>query len=122
MAHCHCRSCRLAHGAAFVTWTSAPLERFACREGEDDIRWYRSSPQIRWGFCRHCGSSMFYVADAEGHPESPTVGHIYVSVACLTSEFEERPSGHVSWEERVAWNEASPDLPRFRSKTNERIP
>jgi hypothetical protein len=29
-------------------------------EGEDAIVWYGSSPEARRGFCRQCGSSLFW--------------------------------------------------------------
>ena len=121
MSHCHCRSCRLSRGAAFVTWTSVPKDRFAFRRGEADVSWYRSSPAIRWGFCRNCGSSMFYVADSEGHPEAPRLDHVYVSVGSLTGAIADEPVAHVSYEEKVSWHHVNDALPKFRGKTEERI-
>jgi hypothetical protein len=118
---CHCRSCRLSRGAAFVAWTSVPTERFAFVAGEAEVSWYRSSRQIRWGFCRNCGSSMFYVADEEGHPEAPAVGHVYVSLGSVTSQVGARPVAHVSYEESVPWLEGSNELPKYRGKTGERM-
>ena len=67
LAHCHCESCRRSHGAAFVSWTGVPHDRFELVRGEDDLRWYRSSEWILWGFCGNCGSSMLYRADRPGH-------------------------------------------------------
>ncbi|HWD66439.1 MAG TPA: GFA family protein [Caulobacteraceae bacterium] len=118
--HCHCRSCRLSRGVAFVTWTSVPNDRFRVVSGEDDIAWHRSSPQVRWGFCRRCGSQMFYVADHGGHPETPLLDHVYVSAGALDDGAHVRPEAHVSWEEHLAWIEGVEMLPRFRGKTVER--
>jgi hypothetical protein len=119
--HCHCRSCRLSRGVAFVTWTSVPPDRFTFNQGESDVAWHRSSPGVRWGSCRLCSSPMFYVADLPGHPEQPKLGHVYVSMGSLTTPVEDRPSAHVSYEEHVPWIEAAEALPKFRAKTNERI-
>ena len=119
MTHCHCRSCRLSRGVAFVTWTSVPPERFAYLAGEADVTWFRSSATVRWGSCRICSSPMFYVADAPGHPEAPQVGHVYVSAGALTGDFAERPAAHVSYEEHVAWAELHDDLPRYLGKTQD---
>jgi hypothetical protein len=121
LTHCHCRSCRLSRGVAFVTWTSVPPKRFAVTSGEGEIAWYRSSPPVRWGSCRICSSPMFYVADQGGHPEAPKLGHVYVSVGSLTSPVEDRPAAHVSWEEHVAWVEGAEALPRFAAKTDVRL-
>lgn len=118
ITHCHCRSCRLSRGAAFVSWTWVPPERFAFRKGESNVSWHRSSPGVRWGFCRNCGSSMFYVTDGPGHPDVPNPGYMYVSVGSLTGDIAEVPIAHVSYEEKIAWHEVSDALPKFRGKTD----
>lgn len=119
VTRCHCRSCRLSRGVGFVTWTSVPVERFRYDEGEANVSWYRSSPQVRWGFCKTCGASMFYVADGEGHPEAPQLGHVYLSLGNLTGPVDQAPSAHVSYEERVSWIEHFDALPKFRGKGEE---
>lgn len=119
ISHCHCRSCRLSRGVAFVTWTSVPPTRFAYLRGKSEVFWRRSSPGVRWGSCRACASPMFYIADHPGHPDEPTVGHVYVSLGSLTSAIQDRPVAHVSWEERVGWIEGADTLPKFRGKTEE---
>lgn len=115
VAHCHCASCRAAHGAAFVTWTSVPSERFELR-GEEHVRWYRSSPTIEWGFCGVCGSSMLYRAIAAGHPEEPALDRYYVTVASLRGELGMEPGSHVSFEEHVPWFNPGDKVPKFRGK------
>jgi hypothetical protein len=120
-SHCHCQSCRLSRGTAFVTWTSVPPDRFRFTAGEAQVSWYRSSPGVRWGFCPICGSSMFYVADREGHHDAPKLNHVYVSLGSLTNAVDGRPVAHVSYEEHVGWMEGSERLPKFRGKIGERI-
>ncbi len=119
VAHCHCQSCRLAHGAPLVTWTSVPLDRFELMCPEDEILWYRSSEWIEWGSCRHCGSSMLYRANREGHPESPRLDRMYVTAASLIDPLDREPDAHVSYEERVPWHRFSDELPKYRGKTGE---
>jgi len=60
--HCHCRYCRKAHGAGFVTWLGAAEKQFAYTAGADLVSWYASSQQSKRGFCSRCGSTMFYVS------------------------------------------------------------
>jgi hypothetical protein len=59
-------------------------------EGEEALTWYRSSEKARRGFCRICGSSLFWepigtgrVSIAAGSLDSPTrlktVRHIFVA-------------------------------------------
>ncbi len=121
ISHCHCRSCRLSRGTAFVTWTSVPPDRFHVAQGEAEIVWYRSSPGVRWGSCRICGSPMFYVADVPGHPEAPRLDHVYVSLGSITSPIADWPVAHVSYEEHLGWIEGSEALPKHRGKTDEQI-
>ena len=121
VAHCHCRSCQLAHGSAFTTWTSVPLERFSWLSGEHEVTWHSSSEWIEWGFCRRCGSSMLYRPVAEGHHESPRLGAIYVAVANLLDPIDRLPQAHVSFEERVSWLILDDGLPKYRGKTEERM-
>jgi hypothetical protein len=118
---CHCRSCRVSHGAPMVAWTSVPRERFTIVKGEPRLRWFRSSRWIRWGFCDTCGSRLLYVADAEGHPESPKTDRIYVAAACLEGELDRPLEAHVSYEERVPWFDFTDALPKYRGKGVERI-
>ena len=120
-AHCHCESCRRSHAAAFVTWTGVPADHFAFSQGEDDIRWYRSSEWIEWGFCATCGSSMLYRAVRAGHPEGPRLDRMYVAVGALLDAMDREPNVHVSFEERVPWFHPHDPLRKHRGKTDERI-
>ncbi len=121
VAHCHCKSCRLSHGAAFVTWTGVPMARFRLTAGETLLKWYASSAWIEWGFCSVCGSSMLYRAVAEGHPEAPKVDRMYVTAASLVDPLDKPPLVHVSWEEHLPWLSIPDGLPKHRGKTAERI-
>jgi hypothetical protein len=58
---CHCGMCRRQTGS-FVHATAARLAGFRLIE-EGGLAWYRSSPSARRGFCRLCGSSLFWQAD-----------------------------------------------------------
>jgi hypothetical protein len=55
---CHCAQCRRQHGALGV-YTLAPTERYKIIGGRH-IAWYESSPGIRRGFCKVCGSKLFW--------------------------------------------------------------
>ena len=85
---CHCEQCRRTSGH-YVSAT-------ACRqvdltfESEDGLTWYRSSEDAERGFCRNCGSNLFYWPKARetisimaGTLDAPTglttAGHIFVA-------------------------------------------
>lgn len=113
-SHCHCEDCRMSHGAAFVTWTSVPTDRFQLLSGKDGVRRYESHSGVFWEFCGKCGTSMFYEAD-------DTPGRIYVTAASLVDPLDREPDSHVSFEERVSWYMGSRTLPCFRGKTDEKM-
>lgn len=55
---CHCTRCRKHSGHVFV---STDVPRATVRiEGEESISWYQSSEKVRRGFCRTCGSPLFW--------------------------------------------------------------
>ena len=58
---CHCSQCRKQTGLYYAA-TDVPLSNISI-EGEEAITWYRASSSARRGFCRTCGSALFWVAD-----------------------------------------------------------
>ena len=59
---CHCNQCRRTSGN-FVTATSVSRERLVVTR-DHGLTWFRSSARARRGFCRTCGSNLFWDADA----------------------------------------------------------
>lgn len=55
---CHCTKCRKHSGHFFVS-TDVPRSAVTIR-GEENVTWYQSSAKARRGFCRNCGSSLFW--------------------------------------------------------------
>lgn len=55
---CHCDQCRKQSGH-FYAATSAADGDLEITGGEH-LTWYKSSPEARRGFCRHCGSALFW--------------------------------------------------------------
>ena len=111
--HCHCRFCRAAHGAGFVTWVGAHDDRFAYLAGRDLVHWYQSSPQSRRGFCSVCGTTMFYVSTL-----SP--GEVHVARALISGDIDRTPQAHVFFDHRTPWIECADDLPKIDS-SDERL-
>jgi hypothetical protein len=74
---CHCAQCRRQHGHA-AAFTNAPKEKFKFLE-DRGLTWYRSSDGAERGFCRECGSNLFWrrvngstLSVTPGSLESPT--------------------------------------------------
>lgn len=55
---CHCRMCQQWAGGPFIVATS----RGVTFTGEENLVRYRSSEWAERGFCRQCGSNLFYRA------------------------------------------------------------
>ena len=55
---CHCGQCRRWQGALGI-YSLAPSDRSKIK-GQRHLAWYESSPGIRRGFCRVCGSKLFW--------------------------------------------------------------
>jgi hypothetical protein len=58
---CHCSQCRKQTGLYYAATNVATADLNV--EGGDNVSWYRASPTARRGFCRTCGSALFWVAD-----------------------------------------------------------
>lgn len=61
VVYCHCSQCRRTSGH-FVAATACAREDLSLSE-DSGLNWYRSSSFAERGFCRHCGSSLFYRTD-----------------------------------------------------------
>jgi hypothetical protein len=88
VVNCHCSQCRRVHGHA--PGYSAARKAEIAIEGADNIAWYRSSDEAQRGFCRHCGSSLFWrpegretISVSAGSLNAPTgmktVRHIFAA-------------------------------------------
>ena len=93
--NCHCSKCRRTHGH-IAAYTSVRREDLILTK-QDGLKWYHSvtdeTPNVHRGFCKECGSSLFWdprgigdtIAISAGTLDSPTalktIGHVWVSQA-----------------------------------------
>lgn len=105
MGHCHCRTCRKAHGAAFGTHAGVRPERFRWVAGEELVARYESSPGRFRRFCRVCGSTL------SGHGEGEEIGA--VAIGTLDDDPGARPLAHIMVASRAPWYAIEDALPRF---------
>ena len=82
---CHCGKCRKHSGHYFAS--TDVLKSAVTIRGEENISWYRSSEQVRRGFCAACGSSLFWdplskdkIAVAMGAFDTPTRTRLHVHI------------------------------------------
>lgn len=62
---CHCGQCRRQTGLYYAS-TNAANEDLSIG-GEAEVTWYESSEHGRRGFCRHCGSALFWKYEGGDH-------------------------------------------------------
>jgi hypothetical protein len=88
VVNCHCGQCLRSHGH-FAAYTRLERADFVLTE-DRGLKWYRSSDFARRGFCRDCGSSLFWepsrsgeISVAAGTIDPPTglktIRHIFVA-------------------------------------------
>jgi hypothetical protein len=110
-AHCHCRSCQMALGGAFVTWAKIASEDFVVTKGE--IKTFQKTPGITRGFCGDCGTTMTYAAesDVEGQDWSADA---WFSASTLDDPSIAKPQTHVFVSHQQPWIKLDDGLPTFQ--------
>lgn len=68
---CHCTLCRKQSGHYFVS-SDVPRTALTIERGEAQLTWFHSSPKVRRGFCRTCGSSLLW--DPIDHTKNDWIG------------------------------------------------
>lgn len=59
-SHCYCTMCQKQHGAASGTYANVDRAGFRFERGEEMVTEYASSEHGRRGFCRVCGSTLYW--------------------------------------------------------------
>ena len=95
IGHCHCRTCRKANAAAFVSTAWVSREHFRWLKGADQLSSFESSPGKRRYFCSRCGSHL--IAERFEQP------HIVLRVATLDDDPGVTPSVHIWTSHDVPW-------------------
>jgi hypothetical protein len=82
---CHCSQCRRTSGHYWASTRAQTKDlKFTADAG---LAWYQSSDHARRGFCKTCGSSLFYEPDG--------AGHIGIAAGCLDLPTGMTPGKHI---------------------------
>ena len=95
-AHCHCSMCRKTHGAGYVTWVGFETGQVQLVSGEDQLSWFSSSAQAQRGFCRTCGSSLFFKSER-------WAGELHIALGCMDDEIDRSPQANAFFDKHVNW-------------------
>ena len=88
VVNCHCSMCQRLHGN-FGPHSKARKINITVTK-DDGLAWYKTSEIAQRGFCRNCGSGLFWepfeldatriiAGTLDGHTDLKTIGHIFVS-------------------------------------------
>jgi len=95
-AHCHCSMCRKSHGAGYVTWVGFEAGQVSITRGADQLNWFDSSPGAQRGFCKTCGSRLFFRSER-------WAGALHIALGCMDGDIDRRPQANVFFDTHVDW-------------------
>ncbi len=114
ITHCHCTTCRKAHGAAFSTVASVKINDFTFITGENLMKCYQSSTDKVRCFCSNCGSHIY--AHREGQQ------HYILRLGTLDDDPKAQSKNHIWLSLKAPWYDIDEDskLPRYEEWADER--
>ncbi len=107
LVHCHCRTCRKAHGSAFSSVAAVPKASFRWVTGEALLKSFESSPGKFRSFCMNCGSHI-----VANRPAQPT---ILLRLGCLDTPAPGQPKCHIWRSDGASWYDPELSLPQLPS-------
>jgi len=114
ITHCHCTTCRKAHGAAFSSVASVEMDNFEFMSGKKLIQCYQSSPDKVRCFCSNCGSHIY--AHRRGQ------SHYILRLGTLDDDPIVRPVNHIWVSLKAPWYDLEKDLtlPKYDEWSDDR--
>lgn len=104
IVHCHCQTCRKAHGAAFSSVAAVADADFKL-SGAQALRRYESSPGKWRYFCSNCGSQIY--AKREGTP------HLILRLGTLDTDPCTVEKSHIWVSQKASWYSINQPLPEY---------
>jgi len=106
---CHCNQCRRQTGHYFVA--TATRRAHLAFTSENGLTWYRSSAQAKRGFCRMCGSTLFWSAnDSE---------RINIAAGALDTPTGMRIAKQIYIEHKSDYYDIPPDAPAIEGEDHD---
>jgi len=103
IGHCHCKTCRRAHAAAFATTARVKRSDFKWTRGEANLNAFESSPGKKRFFCPTCGSHLIAAWDHEDD--------VILRVGSLYDDPGARPVVQIWTDEKAPWFDLDASLP-----------
>ncbi len=105
IVHCHCKTCRKAHGSAFSSVAAVSDNDFKL-SGSEFLNSFESSIGKKRYFCSYCGTQIY--AKREGQ------GHIILRLGSLDTDPASKEKNHIWVSQKASWYEINNDLPQYQ--------
>ena len=102
--HCHCTTCRKAHGSAFSSVASVPAADFKLT-GAEHLGSFESSHGKHRYFCSNCGTQVYAQRDGKKH--------VIVRLGSLDTPLDANEFAHTWMSHSVDWFDLDGNLPRY---------
>jgi len=99
---CHCRQCQKTSGH-YVAATRVAIKDLQLQDCQA-LQWYQSSEVAKRGFCRLCGSNLFWKSDSQ---------NISIFAGTLNSPSGLSLTKHIFVADKADYYELTDDLPKF---------
>ena len=104
VVHCHCVTCRKAHGSAFSSVASVPVTDFQLSGGEN-LNSYESSPGKHRFFCMTCGTQVYARRDEKEN--------VILRLGSIDSGTPAKEFAHTWVSEKAEWYDLQGELPHY---------
>ncbi len=105
IVHCHCITCRKAHGSAFSS-VAGVNDRDIKITGEENLDSYESSNGKKRFFCTNCGTQVYAKRDG--------TNHIILRLGSLDEDPNAKEVSHIWVSQKASWYKLESDLPVYR--------
>ena len=104
IVHCHCQTCRKAHGSAFSS--VAPVkERDFRLVGNGVLKAFESSPGKQRFFCQDCGTQIY--------AKREQTEHIILRLGSLDDDPQSEEKSHIWVADKASWYSINSHLPEY---------
>ena len=104
IVHCHCQTCRKAHGAAFSSVAAVSDNDFRLNDA-GMLSSFESSAGKKRYFCQNCGTQIY--------AKRENTKHIILRLGSLDSDPSSSEKAHIWLSQKATWYEVDSKLPQF---------
>ncbi|WP_112480370.1 GFA family protein [Vibrio variabilis] len=103
IVHCHCQTCRKAHGSAFSSVGAVEAKDFSIL-GADSLKSFESSKGKFRYFCSNCGTQIY--------AKREKAEHIILRLGSLDSDITSLEKEHIWVSQKASWYNPKLKLPQ----------